>query len=70
MKVTSMHKTGGENSSDFSALFIYQTRIQRGSDARGEIGDNEVMIYDLVGDYNSNWPEDVSPRREREVITT
>ena len=30
----------------FSALFIYQTRIQRGSDVRGETEDNEVMIND------------------------
>ena len=29
-----------------------------------------MMIYDLVGDYNPNWPEGLSPRREREVITT
>ena len=31
---------------DFQLFLSCQTRIQRGSDARGGKGDNEVMIYD------------------------
>ena len=52
------------------ALIINQTRNTQRSEAKGETRDNEVMIYDLVGDYNMNWHEDVSPRREHEVTTT
>ena len=52
------------------ALIINQTRNTQRSEAKGETRDNEVMIYDLVGDYNTNWHEDVSPRREHEVTTT
>ena len=46
---------GKQSAHSDTVIFLYTKRgIQRRSDARGETGDNEVMINDLVGDYNTN----------------